>query len=135
MAEAVKKEVITVLKSEDGFPAVAPYPAFDAKDVLAGTPNAHEGKVLYRDPLKRFSVGAWQCPPGKFVDRAAGSEFSSVLQGSATLSNERTGESKLVKKGDYFFCAHGETIIWEVHETFRKFYVVYEDDWNDKRFY
>jgi uncharacterized cupin superfamily protein len=90
---------------------------------------------MYRDPSRRFSVGVWECPPGKFIDRAAGAEFSHVLKGKATLSHEGTGEAKTIQAGDCFFCEFGETIIWEVHETFKKFYVVYEDEWNEKRFY
>ena len=128
-------EMITVFKSEDDFPALAPYPPFAEEDVLAGNPNGHVGKVLYRDPLRRFSIGVWECPPGKFIDRATGTELSHVLKGSATLSHEGTGESKRIEPGDHFYCVYGETIIWEVHETFKKIYVVYEHDWDDKRFY
>jgi hypothetical protein len=128
-------EMITVFKSEDDFPALAPYPPFAEADVLAGNPNGHLGKVLYRDPSRRFSIGIWECPPGKFIDRATGTELSHVLQGSATLSHEGTGEAKRIEAGDHFYCVYGETIIWEVHETFKKVYVVYEHDWNDERFY
>ena len=141
MAEAAKvrtspaNEMITVFKSEDDFPALAPYPPFAEADVLAGNPNGHLGKVLYRDPSRRFSIGIWECPPGKFIDRATGTELSHVLQGSATLSHEGTGEAKRIEAGDHFYCVYGETIIWEVHETFKKVYVVYENDWDEKRFY
>jgi uncharacterized cupin superfamily protein len=128
-------EMITVFKSEDDFPALAPYPPFAEADVLAGNPNGHLGNVLYRDPSRRFSIGIWECPPGKFIDRATGTELSHVLQGSATLSHEGTGEAKRIEAGDHFYCVYGETIIWEVHETFKKVYVVYEHDWNDERFY
>lgn len=128
-------EMITVFTTDGDIPPLAPYPPFAEEDVLAGNPNGHLGVVLYRDPLRRFSVGVWECPPGKFIDRATGTELSHVLQGSATLSHEGTGESKRIGPGDYFYCVYGETIIWEVHETFKKVYVVYEHEWDDKRFY
>ncbi len=128
-------EMITVLEGEDDIPTLEQWPAFPQEDVLAGDPNSHRGVVLYRDPSRRFSIGVWECPPGRFVDRAAGTELSHVLKGSATLTHEKTGEAKTIKAGDHFFCAFGETIIWDVHETFKKIYVVYEHEWNDKRFY
>jgi uncharacterized cupin superfamily protein len=128
-------EMITVLRASESNIPLAPYPPFADEDVLAGRPNDHQGVVLYRDPSRRFSIGIWKCPPGKFVDRATGTELSYVVAGSATLSHEGTGEAKKVSAGDHFYCAYGETIIWEVHEAFEKVYVVYEHDWDEKRFY
>ena len=37
--------------------------------------------------------------------------------------------------GDHFFFAFGSKIIWEIHETFRKVYVMYEDEGDEERFY
>ncbi|MBT4888385.1 MAG: DUF861 domain-containing protein [Rhodospirillales bacterium] len=126
-------EIIQVFKPEDV--PLASYPPFDKEDVVSGNPNGHLGVVLYRDPERRFSAGVWECPPAKFIDRATGTELSTCISGSATLSHVESGESKLISPGDSFTCEYGETIIWEVHETFRKVYTVYEHDWDPKRFY
>ena len=128
-------DMITVFGADYGIPPLAPFPPFAEEDVVSGSPNDHQGVVLYRDPLRRFSVGVWTCPPGKFIDRATGAELSHVIKGSATLSHEGTGEAKKVSAGDHFYCVYGETIIWEVHETITKVYVVYEHEWDEKRFY
>jgi uncharacterized cupin superfamily protein len=141
MSDAVARKltteqyITTIIRTEKDEPALKSYPPFPAEDVLGGNPNGHKGIVLFRDPLRRFSVGIWECPPGKFVDRQGGCEFSHVLRGSATLTHEATGESKTIRAGDHFYTAFGETIVWDVHEPIKKYYVVYEHDWNDKRFY
>ncbi len=95
----------------------------------------HGGKVLFRDPKKRYSVGVWQCEPAKFIEPYPGTESGHVLAGRATLTNEATGESVELKAGDHFFIEFGQTITWEVHETFRKVYAMYEDEFDEERFY
>ena len=71
---ASTEEMINVFGADSNIPPLAPYPPFAEEDVISGRPNDHQGIVLYRDPLGRFSVGVWTCPPGKFIDRATGAE-------------------------------------------------------------
>ncbi|MDE0006216.1 MAG: cupin domain-containing protein [Rhodospirillaceae bacterium] len=122
----------------EGNPTITVFSGIGADLVLDPWPHEdidHRGKVLFRDPKKRYSVGVWQCEPAKFTVPYAGTESCHVLAGRATLTNEATGESVTLEAGDHFFIGFGETITWEVHETFRKVYAMYEDEYDEERFY
>ncbi len=125
---------ISVVRGDSDVTLV-PWPAFPPEDVESGNPNDHQGTVLFRDPAKRYSVGVWECPPAKFTEPYPGTEMGHVLKGRATLTNAETGESRDIGPGDHFYVAFGSTIIWEVHETVRKLYVMYEEAWDEERFY
>lgn len=126
---------LTAFSGESELPPLASWPPFPVEDVISGNPNGHRGVVLYRDPTRCYSVGVWECPPARFIEPYPGTEFGHVVAGRATLTNEQTGESVTLKAGDHFFIAFGSRITWEVHETFRKIYTMYEEEWDDKRFY
>lgn len=115
-------------------PALEPWPAFAPEDILEGD-AAHRGTVLYRDPTRLFSLGIWECPPCKFRVAYAGTESGHVVKGSATLTDAKTGVSQTVKAGDRFLVPFGSTILWQVHETVRKVYTMYEAEWTEERFY
>ena len=129
------KPTLTVFSGEGADPQLDPWPDFPPEDVFSGNANGHRGKVLFRDPKRRYSVGVWECPPAKFIEPYPGTESGHVLAGRATLTNEATGESITLKAGDHFFIEFGQTITWEVHETFRKVYAMYEDEYDEERFY
>lgn len=133
-AEAEAKPTLTVFSGTGDDPALDPWPDFPPEDTISGAVD-HRGKVLFRDPKKRYSVGVWQCEPAKFIEPYPGTESGHVLAGRATLTNEATGESIELKAGDHFFIEFGQTITWEVHETFRKVYAMYEDEYDEGRIY
>lgn len=133
-AEAEAKATLTVFSGTGDDPVLDPWPDFPPEDTISGAVD-HRGKVLFRDPKKRYSVGVWQCEPAKFIEPYPGTESGHVLAGRATLTNEATGESITLKAGDHFFIEFGQTITWEVHETFRKVYAMYEDEYDEERFY
>ena len=132
--EAPAKATLTVFSGAGGDPVLDPWPDFPPEDTISGAVD-HRGKVLFRDPKKRYSVGVWQCEPAKFIEPYPGTESGHVLAGRATLTNAATGESITLKAGDHFFIEFGQTITWEVHETFRKVYAMYEDEYDEERFY
>ena len=111
-----------------------PWPAFDAEDIISGSPD-HQGTIIYRDPSKQFSIGVWECPPAKFIVHYAGCETGHVLKGTATITIEKTGESTTISAGDHFFVPFGSVVTWEVKETVRKAYSMFETEWDDERFY
>ena len=111
-----------------------PWPEFPPEDIQSGNP-AHKGNVLYRDPTGRYSVGVWECPPAKFKVAYAGTETGQVLQGRATITDLSTDSAVHLKAGDRFIVPFGSTVIWEVQETFKKVYCMYEAEWDEERFY
>lgn len=114
--------------------ALTEWPDFPTDSILEGKP-AHSGRVLYRDPGELFSVGIWECPPSKFEVQYAGTEMGNVLHGSATITDKNTGRSVHIKSGDRFIAPFGSTVIWHVHETFKKVYCMYEAEKDDERHY
>lgn len=112
-----------------------PWPAFAPACVLGGNPNGHRGKVLFRSPDGRYSIGIWECDAAKLVNAYPGTESGHVLKGRARLRDVETGEVQNLKTGDNFFLAFGRTIEWEILETFRKVYTMYETEWDGDRFY
>ncbi len=127
-AEAGAKPTLTVFSGAAGDLDLDPWPtASGAIDQF--------GKVLFRDPLKRYSVGVYQCGPSKFIAHYPGTESGHVLAGRATLTNNATGESITIKAGDHFFIEFGQEITWEIHETVRKVYAMYEDEYDEGRIY
>lgn len=127
-AKATEKPTLTVFSGGAGDPDLDPWPT------TSGAVNQC-GKVLFRDPKKRYSVGVWQCEPSKFIASYAGTESAHVLNGRATLTNEATGESISLKAGDHFFVEFAQDITWEVHETVRKVYAIYEHEYVEGRHY
>lgn len=113
---------------------LALWPAFPDEIIIDGVP-AHRGEVLYRDPSKRYSIGIWACPPCKFKMEYEGTESGHVLRGKARLTNEKTGKSITISEGDRFVIPFGESIIWEVLESFQKHYHMYEEKWIEDRYY
>lgn len=117
---ADKRKIITVFKDVNEIPPLESFPPFPDEDVLSGNPNGHKGIVLFRDPSKRYSIGVWECPPAKFREAYPGAEFGHILEGSATLTNEKTGESQTIAKGDNFFVAFGSSILGKFMRPFAK---------------
>ena len=101
-AEAGAKATLTVFSGTGDDPVLDPWPEFPPEDTISGAVD-HRGKVLFRDPKKRYSVGVWQCEPAKFIEPYPGTESGHVLAGRATLTNEATGESITLKAGDHLF--------------------------------
>ena len=127
-AEAGAKPTLTVFSGAAGDPDLEPWPT------TSGAVNQC-GKLLFRDPKKRYSVGVWQCDPSKFIAAYPGTESGHVLAGRATLTNNATGESITIKAGDHFFIEFGQEITWEIHETVRKVYAMYEHEYDEGRIY
>lgn len=124
---------ITVVDA--GSVETALWPAFEPEEILEGDP-AHRGKVLFRDPSGRFSVGTWVCPPSKFTVDYEGIETGHVIRGRARLTNRDTGHTVEIKAGDQFIMPFQAKITWEVLEEFQKLYVMYEDEYDPShRFY
>ncbi|MEX2649050.1 MAG: cupin domain-containing protein [Alphaproteobacteria bacterium] len=133
---AVIGTIVNRLTADANQPAdLEPWPAFPPENVVSGNPNGHKGKLLFRSPDGLYSVGVWECPPARFIEPYPGSEFGHVLKGRARLKDLASGQVQELKAGDHFFIEFNRTIEWEVIETFRKVYTMYEAEWAEDRFY
>lgn len=67
--------------------------------VIAGTPNVGVASI-FGEPTDNLNCGVFSCTRGSFVMEYPFAEHATVWEGSATLTNERTGESVQYQAGD-----------------------------------
>jgi uncharacterized cupin superfamily protein len=109
-----------------------PWPAWPEEDTLEGEVK-HSGTVLVRDQGGAMSVGVWECPPCKFRDFQTSTSTAQIVKGRGFLIHESTGERIELKPGVQFAASpDGSAVIWEIHETIRKFYVLHEPGHEDR---
>lgn len=69
-----------------------------------------------------WAVGIWGVEEGEFELTYGVSEFVTILEGRAVISQD--GKSQEVKAGDTFFTPKGETVRWKVLEDLKKAFIV-----------
>ena len=72
-------------------------------------------------------AGLCECTPGKWVRKIMEAEISSFLKGHA-LFHPKDGETIEIKAGDSVYFDDKTEGIWEVLETTRKGYLIYQRD-------
>jgi uncharacterized protein len=98
-------------------------------------PTAAE-KCLKGQPLQRvwhhfgsgdgkFLAGIWEAEPGCWTVDYTENEFCQILAGRSVL-RDADGRERLVEAGDNFVIPAGFSGQWEVLETTRKIYVIYQ---------
>ena len=72
------------------------------------------------------NLGIWECQPGGWpvVDRPD-TEFTYIISGRATLTDDATGDVVEITGGDLVILPPGWTGRWDVIETVRKVYAIY----------
>lgn len=83
--------------------------------------------VEYTDPSECFYVGIWQSEPGKWHVHYTEEEYCHLLEGESDITDAATGAVTKVKAGDRFVIPAGFKGTWEVIETTRKQFVIYEN--------
>jgi len=73
----------------------------------------------------RFFAGIWEAGPGCWTVSYTENEFCQILSGSSVLRDE-AGHEVTLKAGDNFVIPAGFAGQWEVVETTRKIYVIYQ---------
>lgn len=79
----------------------------------------------YTDPTQQFFSGVWRSEPGKWRIAYTEEEYCHMLEGRSIVTNA-DGEAVTVSAGDSFVIPRGFTGTWEVVETSRKRFVIYE---------
>lgn len=72
-----------------------------------------------------FFVGIWEAEPGCWTVEYTEHEFCRILSGRSVL-RDAGGAAREVRAGDSFTIPRGFTGQWEVLETTRKIYVIYQ---------
>ena len=79
----------------------------------------------YSSPCNQFHAGVWEGEPGQWTIRYTEHEYCEILQGVSVIRDEQ-GNAKTVRAGDRFVIPAGLVGTWEVLETCRKVYVMFE---------
>ena len=79
----------------------------------------------YTDASGQFFAGVWESEPGAWRVAYTEEEYCRILSGRSRLTAD-DGSVVEVGPGDEFVIARGFTGVWEVLETTRKTYVIYE---------
>lgn len=77
-------------------------------------------------PQAGGSLGIWECQPGGWpVVNRPDTEFTYIISGRATLTDDATGQVTEITGGDLVILPPGWTGRWDVIETVRKVYAIY----------
>lgn len=98
--------------------AVAP------EKLVSGSPRQTAWN-LYTDASGKFFTGIWQSTPGKWRISYTEEEYCQLLEGVSIIT-DAGGRAVTLKAGDRFVIPRGFAGTWEVVETTRKIYVIYE---------
>lgn len=92
--------------------------------IIAGRPMVSGANVL-ASYNGAFSVGVWQCTPGKWRVTYAQDELSVMLAGRLLITDP-DGKSRRFGAGDSFAVPAGFRGTWEVMETVRRIFAVHQ---------
>ena len=73
----------------------------------------------------KFLAGLWEAEPGCWTVHYTENEFCQILVGRSVL-RDAGGRERLLRAGDNFVIPAGFSGQWEVLETTRKIYVIYQ---------
>ena len=91
--------------------------------MIAGTPTVGVASI-FGEPTDNLNCGVFSCTRGSFVMEYPFAEHATVWEGSATLTNERTGESVQYQAGDSWFVEKGTPVRWDItSDRFVKHYL------------
>lgn len=103
--------------------ALGPAP-IPAEDIVEGDPKGSTA-VLRSSDDKRLNNGVWECTPGKFYLPHNYEETVTIVRGRVTVTPEG-GDPVELGPGDTAFFPAGTRVLWEVHETLRKSWHIYD---------
>ena len=92
--------------------------------ILKGDP-AQSVTNHYASPCGQFNTGIWEGAPGQWTINYSEHEYCEILQGVSVI-RDAEGNGKTVRTGDRFVIPAGFSGTWEVLETCRKVYVIFE---------
>ena len=108
----------------DEFKAAAEEYFLPEEKLISGNPKQTVWKH-YADQSGKFFAGVWQSEVGKWNVSYTEEEYCRILDGRSVISDQK-GKTMLVSAGDSFIIPAGFVGTWEVLETTRKTYVIYE---------
>ena len=104
-------------------PDIERYSLADEK-VLSGKPS-QELSNHYSSPCDQFHTGVWQGDKGQWQVKYTEHEYCEILSGTSVIRCD-DGKEMRVTEGDRFVIPAGFSGTWEVIDTCKKVYVIFE---------
>lgn len=82
-------------------------------EILDGDPKA-SGKMIFGAPTDPLSCAFFGVTRGRFRMTYPYTEHAVVVEGSVTLTDERTGAARTYGVGDAWFVEKGTPVLWDV---------------------
>jgi uncharacterized cupin superfamily protein len=114
-----------VIKASVKDASLGPAP-INPEDVVSGSPEGST-VVLRTSSDKTLANGVWECTPGKFYLPHNYEETVTILNGHVTVTPEG-GEPTQLGPGDTAFFPEGTRVLWEVHDTVRKSWHIFDGE-------
>ena len=95
-----------------------------AEKLVSGNPRQRLWNV-YSSADMHFHAGEWASSPGAWRIHYTENELCHMLEGVVRLTNE-AGTARVYRAGDSFVVPSGFRGTWEVIESCRKLYAIYE---------
>jgi len=92
--------------------------------LLGGSPE-HTARNFFSDSTGQLFAGVWESTPGRWRVRYTENEFCHITAGEVVIESS-DGRRWLFKSGDSFVIPAGFCGVWDVHQTVRKVYVIFE---------
>jgi len=96
----------------------------DPEKLLSGHPRLTVWNH-YGDPTQQFFAGVWEATPGSWRVRYSEHEFCHLLSGRVVITAD-DGERTEFAAGDSFVVPAGFSGVWEVTQSCRKLYAIFE---------
>jgi hypothetical protein len=91
-----------------------------------GQPVAHlRGRPIAASADKKVESGVWECSPGRWRRQVKKAEFCHFVAGHCSFTHE-DGTRIEIRAGDCVFFPANTNGVWDVQETVRKVYLVFE---------
>jgi uncharacterized protein len=83
--------------------------------------------TISADHNARAQAGVWECSPGKFQRQVAQAEFCHFLSGECTFTPQGGGPPIEIRPGDVVFFPPNSMGVWDIRQTSRKVFIVFDD--------
>ena len=98
---------------------------FTPPDAFSTSDKTENNHFYYASDDESILTGVWECAPCReVIDAYSVNEMMTILSGSVTVTNSDNGQAETFTTGDTFFIAKGSSVVWEITETLRKYYLI-----------
>jgi uncharacterized protein len=120
MTEATALQIVSFASAKAETTVSRPTP----DRLLSGNPQ-HTARNYFSDSTGQLFAGVWESTPGRWRVRYTENEFCHIIHGEVQIESS-SGESWSFKAGDSFVIPAGFSGVWDVGQSLRKLYVIFE---------